>query len=273
MVNQLPVIQYSLNHMKEIIQSLNLPKQILDKTEELLKTLFGPATKELGELFADSMRYRRIRNQVNIFTKTVQLLEQNNLKARELNLKTIVPLLEGCSLEEDDFLQEKWANLLVNITVSPENGLESKLIKTLSNLNSYEAQILDFSFEEMHKNRLHEYEKKKSWGRLFDKITLEEIKIEDTVVKFKSVKERFKIADHFVFIYIDNLVLLGLFKYEEPEIKVENQSTTGEIVEDEEDEKKVEFELDVTANYSQSNNFKITTYGRYFIEQCKSPKK
>ncbi|WP_293691587.1 MULTISPECIES: Abi-alpha family protein [unclassified Spirosoma] len=164
--------------MKEIIQSLNLPKQVLDKTEELMKTLFGPATKELGELFADKMRYRRLKNQINIFNKTVQLLEQNNLKPKELKIKTLVLLLEECSLEEDELLQEKWANLLANIATSPENGLKPRLVKTLSSLNPLEAQILDFSFEETYKNRIEEYERRKNWGRIFDSITLEEIKIE-----------------------------------------------------------------------------------------------
>jgi len=92
-------------------------------------------------------------------------------------------------------------------------------------------------------------------------------------VKFNSIKNKFKIEDHFVSICIDNMVLLGLLKYEEPEVEIENRGSSGEIVEDEQNEQKVELDLDVSANYSQSNNFRVTAYGRYFVEQCKSPKK
>jgi len=119
--------------MKEIFDSINLPKQILDKTEKLVSTIFGPSAKEIGELFADKIRYKRLRNQIAIFSKTADLLEKNNLKADELKLKTLVPLIEMSSLEDDDILQNKWANLVTNMCSTPEIGLEPKLVKTLSN--------------------------------------------------------------------------------------------------------------------------------------------
>jgi hypothetical protein len=133
--------------MKEIIESINLPKQILDKAEKLISTIFGPSAKELGELFADKIRYKRLRNQVVIFNKTADLLEKNNLQAKELKLKTLVPLIEQSSLEDDEFLQTKWANLIANMCSTPETGLEPKLVKTLSNLSSLEAQVLDFIYK------------------------------------------------------------------------------------------------------------------------------
>jgi hypothetical protein len=257
---------------KEIIQSLNLPKQVLDKTEELLKTLFGPATKELGELFADKMRYYRVKNQINIFNKTVRLLEQNSLKAKELKLKTLVPLLEQCSLEEDEALQEKWANLLANIATSPESGLESRLVKTLSNLTPLEAKILDFSFDEMHRNRAETFERRKKWSGMFRNDSLESIKLESVVIRTDVVKKTFKIDDQFISICIDNMVLLGLLKYEDPQVEIDNGSSGGELVEDENKEQKVELDLNVSASFNQSDNFKITPFGVYFIENCKAPK-
>lgn len=36
--------------MKEILEGINLPKQILDKTEKLISTIFGPAAKELNRI-------------------------------------------------------------------------------------------------------------------------------------------------------------------------------------------------------------------------------
>ena len=53
--------------MKEIIDGLNLPKQILDKTEKFMAKLFGSATTEYGEIFADKVRFRRLKNQIKIF--------------------------------------------------------------------------------------------------------------------------------------------------------------------------------------------------------------
>lgn len=62
--------------MKEIIESLNLPKQILDKTEKLMAKLFGPSIKEFGKLFADNVKFRRLKNQIKTLDKTRVLLEK-----------------------------------------------------------------------------------------------------------------------------------------------------------------------------------------------------
>jgi chorismate mutase len=83
---------------------------------------------------------------MSIISKTADLLEKNNLQAKELNLKTLVPLIEQSSLEDDELLQTKWANLIANMCSSPETGLEPKLVKTLSNLSVIEAQVLDYLF-------------------------------------------------------------------------------------------------------------------------------
>ena len=253
--------------MKEIIESLNLPKQILDKTEKLMSKLFGPSIKEYGELFADNIRFKRLKNQVKIFNKTRELLDKNNLEARELNLKTIVPLVEKSSVEEDELLQDKWANLIANIATTPENGLEPRLINTLSSLSSLEAKILDFIHEDFYVKR------QLKLARLLDskykKYTENDINLEDISISYNSVKEYFELTDEFAKIYIDNFVSLGLLRYEEPEIDIDNGSTSADINEDEDDSQSVELNLDLSANYNSSDDFHITAFGNYFINQCK----
>ena len=93
--------------MKELIDGLNLPKQILDKTEKLLNTLFGEGFKEIGGIFGDRMRIKRLENQIKILDKANQIMEKNGLKPNQINLKVLVPLIEKSSLEEDEKLQEK----------------------------------------------------------------------------------------------------------------------------------------------------------------------
>lgn len=57
------------------------------------------------------MRSKRLNNQIKIFTKTIKILDENGLETRQLNLKTLIPLIEKSSLEDDEKLQDKWANL------------------------------------------------------------------------------------------------------------------------------------------------------------------
>ena len=257
--------------MKEIIEGLNLPKQILDKTEKFMSKLLGPSIKEFGELFADKVRFRRWKNQVKIFNKTRELLDKNGLEPRELNLKTLVPLIEKSSVEEDELLQDKWANLISNIATTPENGLEPRLINTLSALSSLEAKILDYIHEDFYIKRQLELARLLKSRHASRKYTEKDIKLEDITISFRALKEHFELNKEFAKIYVDNLESLGLLRFEEPEIEIDNGSTYADLNEDEKDKTQtVDLELDISAYYNSSDDFHITAYGNYFVKQCKS---
>lgn len=253
-----------------IIDGLNLTKPVLEKTEKFMTAIFGSSAKEMGELIADKIRYKRFANQVGIFNKARIILENNGINPRQLNLKTLVPLLEFSSLEEDELLQEKWANLIANISSSPESGLEPKLVKTLSNMSSLEAQVLDYSFELFQLERDKVF-KKKSFYKWPNIKSIADIRFNEVNLKLESVKSQFKLNEDFAKICIDNLISLGLLKYIEPEIEIDNGYPTGTLKDMDANEEKqpVEIELDISAKYKQSDDFNLTTYGNYFIGQCK----
>lgn len=254
----------------EIIKDLNLPKHVLDQVTALAKTLLGPAAKEFGELFADKVRYKRLSNQVTIFKKTAELLERNNLTPRELNLKTLVPLLEQSSLEEDEELQVKWANLIANLASSPENGLEPKLVKTLAQLSILEARVLDYAFQRFGTQRVARFEKNQasphSWVEKYKSV--EDVPIEFVVLSFDKMREQHSLTRQFAKIFIDNLVSLGLLRYEEPEIEIEDNGSEAESEDDPDMGTEISLSLSLSANYQQSDNFTITEYGLYFVSQC-----
>ncbi|MGE6355321.1 hypothetical protein ACQKCJ_15745 [Flavobacterium sp. NPDC079362] len=172
--------------MKELIDTLNLPKQILDKTEKLFSTLFGEGFKEIGGIFGDTMRVKRLENQIKILDKLVKLWKKNGLKPHQINLKTLVPLLEKSSLEEED-LKTKWANLITNIASSKGNGMEPKLVNTLSSLSSFEAKILDYLQTKFNFKREQNFQNSKTSYRKYK--TLEEIKPDNILFLFNDVKK------------------------------------------------------------------------------------
>lgn len=253
--------------MKEIIEGLNLPKQILDKTEKFMSKLLGPSITEYGELFADKVRFRRLRNQIKIFNKTRELLEKNNLEPNELKLKQLVPLIEKSSVEEEDFMQDKWAKLIANISTTPENGLEPRLINTLSSLSTLEAKILDFVFEEFEIKR--DLELANLIERRQRSYTKDDIKVSDVTITSNSVKKAFELTNEFVKIYIDNLESLGLLRYCEPEIEIDDWGTYADLTEDEKKEPSIDLNLEIIANYNPSDDFHLTEFGKYFANQCK----
>lgn len=260
--------------MKEVIESLNLPKQILDKTEKFISKLFGSAITEFGELLADNVRSRRFKNQVKILNKTRELLDKNGLEPRELNLKTLVPLIEKSSIEENELLQDKWSNLIANIATTPENGLEPRLVNTLSSLSSLEAKIMDFIYEDFFIQRQLKFVKLLNRLNLLEgkKYTEEDVKLMDITIRFNSVKQHFDLKDEFPKIYIDNLESLGLLRYEEPEIEIDDGSTYADLVDDKVNGQSVDLNLEISASYMSSDDFHLTSFGKYFVEQCKNEK-
>lgn len=254
--------------MKEIIDGLNLPKQILDKSEKLLNTLFGEGFKELGGIFGDKMKLKRLKNQIVILNQANEIMEKSGLKAHQLNLKTLVPLIEKSSLEEDEKLQSKWAYLIANIASSPENGLEPKLIYTLSSLSSFEAGILDFLYEYFIKKREEVFKRYNSSSyKRYNSI--DDVKPDGIHLLFSSVKKHFSLTDELARIYVENLESLGIISNEDPDIGIDNGFSDAEIIEDRNKEQTIELNLDVTANYTKSDDFYFTYYGLYFVAQCK----
>jgi hypothetical protein len=254
--------------MKELIEALNLPKQILDKSEKLLTTLFGEGFKEIGGIFGDKMRLVRLKNQISILNQASQIMDKSGLKAHQINLKTLVPLLEKSSLEEDEKLQRKWANLIANISSSLENGIEPRLINTLSNLSAIEALILDYLYEIylFKREKLFNTSQKSTYNRY--KI-IEDIKPDNISFEFSKIKSEFRLSGDFTKIYIDNLESLKLIRYEDPSIQIEDDFSEAEIVEDKDKEQSIDLKLDVSANYYGSDDFHLTLYGLYFMSQCK----
>jgi hypothetical protein len=135
--------------------------------------LAGSSLKEAGLLLSDKIKSRRLKNQIKIFLDAKKIAEENNIPIKQINLKTLVPLLEFSSLEEDETLQQKWSNLIVNF--SNANGI-------------YESSIYPFILNQLTPS---------------EAIKLEEIK---DVIEISSNK--IKLTD----IEISNVIRLGLLE-------------------------------------------------------------
>jgi hypothetical protein len=149
-VNVLPI--------EKIAENLNIPKQILDKTEALLKTLFGPSFQELGGIIADQVRLRRFMNQITIFNKAQEKLLKNNIQPQKLSLKILAPLIEFSSLEEEITLQNKWANLISHILGgNKEIVFQQNCMTILNRISSNEADLLDKLHILLSKKRIEKH--------------------------------------------------------------------------------------------------------------------
>lgn len=127
---------------------LNLKSTTADKTIDWAKDVFqrltGATVDEIGQLMADKVRLWRFNNQVKNLSKVREIVEREGISPKQISLKVLFPYLEGVSLENDEELQEMWANLLVNYIDSAKNLRINVLPSILTQLSSEEIKILKF---------------------------------------------------------------------------------------------------------------------------------
>jgi hypothetical protein len=201
--------------LEKFIEAINLPKLVVEKAEAFLTALLGEAVKESGGLIGDKVRYQRFKNQVLILRKSQTLLEEAGLQPRPIPMKTLVPLVESCSLEDDPDIQEMWARLLADAASSDSNAfLHAIGVQLLSSISVDDAKLLQLIYTEFLDEQPKMLAKFKEWG------------IESSTVYPDSITFRprnlfsklgFDVARGDLL--LDNLLRLNLVKYELPEIK------------------------------------------------------
>ncbi len=109
--------------------------------------LLGPGAEELGTMIAERGRIYRLQNTFNVFQKAKAMAAEAGFDPQQVNLKTLLPLLEGASLEDNPSLSDKWAALLAN-AADPADSISIKPVYAdiLRQLTPHEAQVLDKIF-------------------------------------------------------------------------------------------------------------------------------
>jgi hypothetical protein len=117
-------------------KSIDLVKGFLDK-------LLGSPIEETGLIFADNVKLRRFKNQIKIFAKAQKIVEESGINPKIISLKTLVPLLDLSSLEEEETLQDRWTNLIVNYVDSSKTYTSTIFPFILSQISTEEILILE----------------------------------------------------------------------------------------------------------------------------------
>ena len=104
----------------------------------------GPLEQVLG-MIEDKLKYMRKKNLIRLQHKFEEFLKAEGLNGPTptVSFKYLVPLLQAAALEEDRYLQELWAALLVNFA-NDDSGvaLSRSYIDILERLSPLEAKIL-----------------------------------------------------------------------------------------------------------------------------------
>jgi hypothetical protein len=121
----------------------------IDLTKEevtnFLDSIVPGFVKEGGGILTDQVKFWRWKNQLNIVKKAIVKIEESSLEKQQVPLKVLSPILENSSLEEEESMQDKWANLLANAVTGREK-IRPNFAEILKELSPVEATILDSLF-------------------------------------------------------------------------------------------------------------------------------
>lgn len=114
-----------------------------ESAKSLIGKILGPWAENIGAMISDSQKPRLVRNQIRNFRKVQEIMQKEGVLPKEVNLKVLFPYLEGIALEEDETLQNIWANLFTNYIDSKKNMAVTVYPSILSQLSTDEVEILN----------------------------------------------------------------------------------------------------------------------------------
>ncbi|WP_299162815.1 Abi-alpha family protein [uncultured Tenacibaculum sp.] len=256
-----------MGELSEIAKELNLPKQLLDKGEKVIKAVLGPSVSQISETFADNFRLRRFKNQIKILTKAQEHIEKLGFDPKQVNLKVLAPLVQLSSLEENIELQERWAKLITNIVkIEGQTLLKQNSIEIISKISNEEAQLIDFLYDYFIQKRLKRFQNDNRTPSLYPSIKKKEL--EDYPLKWFSflltdISKKRKISIAELELMISNLTTLGVIKWD-PEVEVYNAEKSYTDPED--------TSLDIDIEVYDSETIKLTNLGFEFVKICRLKK-
>lgn len=104
----------------------------------------GPLEQGMG-IFEDKLKYIRWERQIRLMKRSEEIMLSMEISkpTKAIPLKFAVPLFQAATLEDNDYLQDLWANLLVNSSNKESNvKLCRTYIDILEKLSPLEAKIL-----------------------------------------------------------------------------------------------------------------------------------
>ncbi len=120
--------------------------KIAETTTDLLHRLGAPSATEIGLAFGDKVRVYRVKNWIKTARKTQALLREAGLPVNAVRFRLLLPIIENCSVEDNEALQNLWAGLLASASQEAD-AVSPSFIETLKQLTPDEAKYLDKLFK------------------------------------------------------------------------------------------------------------------------------
>ena len=111
------------------------------EVRELLSLFLKPSITQLGLFGGDWLKSQRETQLAKTLAKAKAKLNAGELTINPVPLKLLKPIVEDCSLEEDEDMIERWANLLAAAACG--DPVLPTYVRLLAELTPNEARLLD----------------------------------------------------------------------------------------------------------------------------------
>ena len=146
MSEELKTIQETAKATQEVAkttsQAIGATKQLGQFLSEYIS---GPLELGIG-IVEDKLAYMRWERQLRLMDRAKEILNKRGYSSPidVVPPKLAIPILQGASLEEDDYLQDKWAYLLVNASDPKcQTNIDIKYTAILNELSLYDVRLLE----------------------------------------------------------------------------------------------------------------------------------
>jgi len=112
---------------------------------ELLVRIFGGVADEIGEYLQETVHLRLKARRAKVLERAAEAIAHAGLEAHEVPLRTLLPIMQGAAIEDDETLVERWAALLANSATEPTD-VRPIYAATLSVLSPTDAKVLDRAY-------------------------------------------------------------------------------------------------------------------------------
>jgi hypothetical protein len=135
---------------KDIADAANISVDAVAKLGSFVDNTFGGAIKNGLGLIGDKLAYYRLERAIELQHKVEQRLKAKGVDAKRfVPVSFGLPIFEKATVEEDEGLQQLWANLLAN-ALDPKFGgtMTRNFTSILSDMEALDARILDMIVRE-----------------------------------------------------------------------------------------------------------------------------
>jgi hypothetical protein len=127
----------------------------IEEGRSLLGKFLGPAFEEIGGTLGDSFRLYRLKRSIQLLKKAEKLLADDGVSPKVVNPKTLLPLLDAGTLEEDEGMSDKWASLLAAAAdPNATSSLEPSFSEILRQLSPIQAKVLDVIYQQIKRQNM-----------------------------------------------------------------------------------------------------------------------